>query len=49
MTVFKEKDIENLKKWGNKKGKSYWMASHSKALYPVPTSKEKDKMKEFLR
>ncbi len=49
MTVFKEKDIENLKKWGNKKAKSYWMASYSKTLYPCPGAKDKERMKEFLK
>lgn len=49
MTVFKEKDIENLKQWGNKKAKSFWMSTYSKSLYPIPNQKEKEKMKEFLK
>lgn len=49
MTVFKEKDLDNLTKWGNAKAKSFWMANYSKALYPIPSSKEKEKMKEFLK
>lgn len=49
MSVFKEKDIENLKAQGNKKAKQTWMATYSKTLYPVPGQKEKEKMKEFLK
>lgn len=49
MCVYKEKDVENLKKWGNAKAKEYWMDSYSKSLYPLPSTKEKDKMKEFLK
>lgn len=49
MTVFKEKDIENMKAWGNLKAKSYWLASYSKTLYPLPGTKEKEKMKDFLK
>ena len=49
MCVFKEKDYDNLLKWGNLKAKEHWMASYSKALYPQPQQKEKEKMKEFLK
>lgn len=44
MSIFK-KNIENLKKEGNKKSMNY-----IEAFYTQPTtSKEKEKMKEFLK
>jgi len=36
MTVFKEKDLENLEKWGNEKANEFWMGGWSKALYQLP-------------
>jgi hypothetical protein len=49
MCNFTDKDVENLKQWGNAKAKKHWMASYNKTLYPIPDRRDVPKMKEFMR
>ncbi len=49
MSTFKDKDIEVLEKWGNKKAKKHWLKHWSKKRDPVPDAKSKDQLKAFLK
>lgn len=49
MSNFTDKDVDNIKKWGNAKAKDYWLAGYNKTLYPIPDRRDVTKMKEFMK
>lgn len=49
MSVFTDKDMEMLEKWGNKKASEYWMAEYNRKLSPMPDKKDTVKMKDFFK
>jgi hypothetical protein len=49
MSNFNEKDVAQIKKWGNHAAKKHWMSNYNKTLYPVPERRDLNKMKEFMK
>lgn len=49
MSLFNDKDLETMEKWGNKKAKKHWMSDYDKTIHPIPKRTDDVKMKEFLK
>ena len=49
MSNFTDKDVDQIKKWGNAAAKKYWLAGYNKTLYPIPDRRDVVKMKEFMK
>ena len=49
MSIFNDKDIDFLQKWGNDVAQKHWMADYNSKIYPLPDKKDIQKMKDFFR
>lgn len=49
MCTFSAEEVEFLKKWGNDNAEKIWLRNLKKSGYPVPSSKEAHKLKEYMK